>query len=141
MLNVYICPAARVSGGFSPLTLKPAVLVTAWEMVRFEFEEFVNVSVTVLLVPTCRLPKLRLVGLATKRCCGLDALHTASVQVKRSTQTERRKAKGLRELGGDIALPVSRFPRAGQKVPVGHRDTHKFASFCIPTVTKQNLLR
>ncbi len=43
-LKVAVCPAPSVSGKFSPLTLKPAPVGVACEMVTLDPPEFVNVS-------------------------------------------------------------------------------------------------
>ena len=53
----------RVNGNARPLIVNPAPVTLAAEMVRLEPPELVSVSLSVLLLPTVTLPKLKLVGL------------------------------------------------------------------------------
>src|SRR5579859_5147602 len=62
--NVAVCPAAMTVPLDTPLSLKPAPLVAAPEIVTLEFPEFVSVTERVLLEPVFTFPKLKLAGLA-----------------------------------------------------------------------------
>jgi hypothetical protein len=63
-VRIIFCPASSVSGGVTPLALKPAPETVTWEMVTLELPVFESVAVWELLVPTVTSPKERLVGLA-----------------------------------------------------------------------------
>lgn len=71
-VSVKLCPAARVTAPVKPLTLNPAPLTAACEMVTLPVPLFVSVIVCVALLPTSALPKLRLLVLAESRyvCAG-----------------------------------------------------------------------
>jgi hypothetical protein len=58
-----LCPAASVTGE-NPLTLKPVPLALVAETKTLVCPEFVNVSDTLVLLPTWTLPNEKLVGLA-----------------------------------------------------------------------------
>jgi hypothetical protein len=62
-LKVTLWPAARVAGIVIPVMLYGEAVVTAL-MVTLEPPELVSVSESVWLLPTCTLPKLRLVAVA-----------------------------------------------------------------------------
>lgn len=62
-LNVWLFPAASVTGVVMPLTLNPVLANTA-EIVTLSPPVFVTVCERVWLFPTCTLPKPRLVGFA-----------------------------------------------------------------------------
>lgn len=62
--KLVFCPAASVNGKLRPVRLNSVPLVVACVIVSVDPPEFVNVSVSTLLVPVCTLPKLRVVGLA-----------------------------------------------------------------------------
>src|SRR5512146_687086 len=62
-VNDALCPAASVNGSVGPLTLKPAPVVVACEMVTLAVDA-VTWTVFVLLLPTFTLPKLSDVGWA-----------------------------------------------------------------------------
>ena len=62
-LKVALCPAVRVRGKVSPLSVKPVPVAAAAEMVRLDPPEFVRVSVNVFELPTPTFPKLKLAGL------------------------------------------------------------------------------
>jgi hypothetical protein len=61
--NVVSCPGANVNGRLSPVTLKPAPVTVACEIVRLAPPVFCKVSVCVALLPTTTVPKLKLLGL------------------------------------------------------------------------------
>jgi hypothetical protein len=63
-LKVTLWAGDRVTGGFTPLMLKPVPLGAICEMVRVEAPEFVSLSASVLLLPVATVPKFKLVGLA-----------------------------------------------------------------------------
>jgi hypothetical protein len=63
-VKLALCPAFRVTGSVSPLMENCAPVTFAAEMVRLLPPEFVSVSVTLWVTPTCTLPKLTLAGLA-----------------------------------------------------------------------------
>jgi hypothetical protein len=67
--NDVLCPAFNVSGNPRPLRLNPAPLADAAEIVRLDPPEFVRVSVKFVLLPTCTLPKDKLVGFADSVPC------------------------------------------------------------------------
>ena len=52
VLNVALCPAARVKGKLSPVTLKPDPVAVACEIVRLDPPELVKVSDCVWLLPS-----------------------------------------------------------------------------------------
>jgi hypothetical protein len=56
--------AERLRGRVNPLMEKPVPLTVAAEMVTVDPPVLVRVSERFVLLPTCRLPKARLVGLA-----------------------------------------------------------------------------
>jgi hypothetical protein len=47
-----------------PLSVNPVPEIPTFEIVRLEPPVFVNVSVSLCVVPVCTVPKFRLVGLA-----------------------------------------------------------------------------
>ena len=57
-------PAAKVSGSVGPLTLNPAPLEVACEMLKLLVVVLVMLTLCVLLEPTVTVPKLTLAGLA-----------------------------------------------------------------------------
>ena len=61
--NVLSCPGANVKGRLNPVTLKPAPVTVACEIVRLAPPVFCRVSVCVALLPTATVPKLKLLGL------------------------------------------------------------------------------
>jgi len=61
-LKVALRPAASVTGVAIPLKLNPVPLAPTWEIVTLDPPVFVTVSDKVCLLPTCTLPKLRLLG-------------------------------------------------------------------------------
>src|SRR5208282_3759855 len=61
-LKVAPCPAVSVTGGVIPLTLNPVPLAETAEIVTVVPPVFVTVSDSESLLPTCTLPKLRVVG-------------------------------------------------------------------------------
>lgn len=63
-LKLALCPALSVAGSVSPLIENCAPVTFAAEIVRLLPPEFVSVSVTVCVTPTCTLPKFTLAGLA-----------------------------------------------------------------------------
>src|SRR5882672_211406 len=63
-LNVTVWLGVRVVGKASPVTENPAPVTFACEMVTFAPPVLVSVSDRLALLPTCTLPKDRLVGLA-----------------------------------------------------------------------------
>ena len=68
-VNEVLWPAFKVTGSESPLMLKPVPLALAAEMVTLDPPEFVSVSDRFALLPTCTLPKARLVGAAVNPPC------------------------------------------------------------------------
>lgn len=64
--KVAFCPAFRVNGSVSPLRLKPLPVAAAAEIVRLVPPELVSVPESDFEAPVATLPKLRLVGFATK---------------------------------------------------------------------------
>jgi hypothetical protein len=56
-------PAASVNGTFRPLAVNPVPLTVTVEMLALEPPEFNTTAFCVCEVPTCTLPKLRLLGL------------------------------------------------------------------------------
>ncbi len=63
MLKEADCPAARVSGTFSPVAVNPFPLTVMFEMLALEPPEFITTAFCACDAPTCTLPKLTLVGL------------------------------------------------------------------------------
>jgi len=55
-LNVVLCPAVKLSGGVSPLAVKPTPETVSWEMFAVEFPELVRVTVLLLLLPRFTFP-------------------------------------------------------------------------------------
>jgi hypothetical protein len=62
-VRVTLRPAASVSGVRKLLSLKPAPLTLILEIVTLEVPEFVNVTVSWLLLPTVTIPNSRLLRL------------------------------------------------------------------------------
>ena len=65
-VNDTVWLAASVAGSVRPLMEKPAPVTFAWEIVSEDPPVLVNVSVLLLLLPTCTLPNATLVGFALK---------------------------------------------------------------------------
>ena len=63
-LKLTLCPAFNVTGNANPLMLKPVPEALAAVILRLDPPEFVSVCVRDWLLPTCTLPKLKVVGLA-----------------------------------------------------------------------------
>ena len=61
-LKAALWPAAKVTGRFKPLTLKPELETLAWDTVTLESPELVSAADKVCPLPICTLPKLRLEG-------------------------------------------------------------------------------
>jgi hypothetical protein len=59
-----LCPAVNVKGKDKPFKLNPAPLAVAAEMVRLDPPVLARVSDKFALLPTCTLPKARVVGFA-----------------------------------------------------------------------------
>ena len=53
-----LCPAARLRGRFRPLTVKPAPVIEAWEILVVVPPELVRVPDCVWLLPNDTVPKL-----------------------------------------------------------------------------------
>ena len=68
-LNDVLCPAFSVSGNDRPLRLKPVPLALAAEIVRLVPPLFVSVSARLEVLPTCTLPKARLLGFGVSVPC------------------------------------------------------------------------
>lgn len=64
-VNDVVCPAPKFNGRASPLTLNPAPLALACEIVTFVLPVFVSVTVCGLELPTTTLLKAMLPGFAT----------------------------------------------------------------------------
>lgn len=62
-VKVALWPAVNVAGVVIPLRLKPVPLIPTCEIVTLEAPVLVNVSERDWLLPTIKLPKLRLLGL------------------------------------------------------------------------------
>ena len=62
-LKLALCPGVSVTGVVMPLSVKPAPLIPTSERVRLEPPVLLTVSAKAWLLPTCTLPKARLVGL------------------------------------------------------------------------------
>ena len=65
-LKLFDCPAARLNGRLSPLTLYPLPLAAVWLIFTVVPPEFVSVTESVWLVPVCTFPKDRLEGFDTR---------------------------------------------------------------------------
>ena len=63
-VNDALCPAFRVSGRESPVTVNSDVLILAFETVMLD-PLAVSEAVRLLLCPTITLPKLNVAGLTT----------------------------------------------------------------------------
>jgi len=61
-LKVVDCPAARVSGRFSPVMLKPVPETVACETLTVALPVFVSATLWVLVLATVTLPKLMFEG-------------------------------------------------------------------------------
>jgi hypothetical protein len=66
-LSVAVCAGARICPVDTPLAAYPAPEMLTFEMVTFEFPAFVNVTLSVLVLPIVTLPKDKLVGLALSK--------------------------------------------------------------------------
>ncbi len=63
---VLLWPTAIVPEGFPPITLNPAPVIVAWEMVTVPNPVLVTVKLWVAVLPTATLLKLRLVALGER---------------------------------------------------------------------------
>jgi len=63
---VLLCPTAIVPEGFPPITVKPAPVKVAPEIVTVPKPVLVTVKLCVAVLPTAMLPKLRLVTLGER---------------------------------------------------------------------------
>jgi hypothetical protein len=103
--------AASVTGTDSPLTKKPAPLTLACEMVTAVPPVLVRVPDLLALLPTCTLPKARLVGVAVN-CPGA----TPVPEIGRTTSLEESVAnvtfpvKFPPEVGANATLSGALFP-------------------------------
>jgi hypothetical protein len=61
-LKLALCPAVSVTGVAIPLKVNPVPLTPTFEIVTLVPPVLVTVSDSVCFVPTCTLPKLKLVG-------------------------------------------------------------------------------
>src|SRR5215831_2432480 len=61
--SVAVWLGASTVPGLTPVVLNPAPVGVTFAIVTFEFPLLVNVTLKVLLLPSCTLPKLKLVGL------------------------------------------------------------------------------
>jgi hypothetical protein len=68
-VNDVLWPAFNVKGKVSPLKLNPLPLAAAAEIARLDPPVLVSVSDKLELLPTCTLPKARLVGFAVSDPC------------------------------------------------------------------------
>jgi hypothetical protein len=62
-VKLVLCPAPSVNGVVIPLKLKPVPLIPTCEMMTLDPPVLVTVADKTRLLPTCKLPKARLVGL------------------------------------------------------------------------------
>lgn len=65
-LKLALCPAASVAGAVMPLSVYPAPLMLAFEIVRLALPVFVTVPEIVCVLPTVTFPKLRLARLEAR---------------------------------------------------------------------------
>lgn len=88
--RVKLCPGVSVSGSDNPVKPNPVPVTVACEMVSFEFAELVSVSVEVLVLLTCTLPKLMLAGFATSFCWLVAELERAEAGSPRPPEITSR---------------------------------------------------
>ena len=107
--KVKLCPGIKVRGRFKPVMLNPEPVMLAWEMVTLEPPELVRVSDRVELLPTCRLPKLMLEGLALSAPAVAPApeSETRSVEFDALLVTERYPLAAPPDWGANITLKVT----------------------------------
>ena len=67
--SVAVWLGASVVPAATPVAPNPVPLGVTLAIVTFEFPLLVNVTLRLLLLPSCTLPKLKLVGLTPKRLC------------------------------------------------------------------------
>ncbi len=81
--KVMLCPAVSVKGSVRPVRLNPAPLTVAAEIVALAFPVFLTTSNCVFVLPTWRLPKLRLVGfgVSTTELAGAPLPETGTARV------------------------------------------------------------
>jgi hypothetical protein len=63
---VLLCPTPIVPEGFPPITVKPAPVMVAPEIVTVPKPVLVTVKLCVAVLPTAMLPKLKLVALGER---------------------------------------------------------------------------
>ena len=104
----------RVNGNARPLIVNPAPVTLAAEMVRLEPPELVSVSLSVLLLPTVTLPKLKLVGLGVIWPCVTPVPESAMLrgELLASEMIARFPVLLPEDVGEKIALNVVLCPAA-----------------------------
>jgi hypothetical protein len=81
ILKLALWPAASVTGAVIPLMLNPVPLIPMLEIVTLVPPVFVKVSDRVCLLPTCTLPKVRVLGLEPNAPAEIPAPDNAMVTV------------------------------------------------------------
>ena len=66
--SVAVWLGASTVPAFTPVAPNPVPVGVTLAIVTFEFPLLVNVTLKVLLLPSCTLPKLKLVGLTPSNC-------------------------------------------------------------------------
>jgi len=109
VLKVMLCPGIKVTGRFKPVRLNPEPVMLPWEMVTLEPPELVSVSDRVELLPTCRLPKLMLEGLALSPPAVAPApdSETCSVEFDALLVTERDPLADPPDCGANVMSKVA----------------------------------
>ena len=79
--SVAVCAGVKICPVVTPLELNPAPEMLTFETVTFEFPAFVNVTLSVLLLPMLTFAKLRLVLLALSRNVAAFTVSVAALLV------------------------------------------------------------
>jgi hypothetical protein len=113
--SVADCPGVSVVLAVTPLVLYPPPVVVTPEIVTLEFPLLVKVTFSEPLLPTFTFPKLKLVGLAPKRCVAAAPVplrEMASGELGALLTSEIELVVLVAAVGVNTALNVDVFPAA-----------------------------
>lgn len=115
-LKLVFCPAVKVKGRAGPLTLKPAPVAAATEMVTLVLPVFVTTTGKTLLLLRVTLPKLRLVGLAESAWrVPVPESVTVKGELEASLASEMLPEALPAAVGENVALKLALCPAARVK--------------------------
>jgi hypothetical protein len=79
--SVAVCAGARICPVETPLAVNPAPVMLTFETVTFEFPAFVNITLSMLLLPMLTFAKFRLVALVLSRYVAAFTVSVAALLV------------------------------------------------------------